>query len=349
MASLSSTIKAVRQPDPRYQTLVLSDIPTPTLSGPDERLIRVRAAAPCRHELTWELSSADAYTDAPDDRLRVPCTECAGVVVASGATDPDSAPFKPGDEVFFRIEVGNVGCLRELTVARVAEMALKPKQLSWEEAAATPLSALTAWQGLFTHSEGVLDGKATRGDEEARKKNGKARVLITGAGGSVGGWAVQLAAAAGVGGIVALCGPSKEGFVRELGATETIDYTKQSIADWAAADPAARECDLVLDCVGGSTLAGCWAAVKAGGVLLTVSPKAGDALNPPPGARPVAKSAWFLVKALGGDLTEVAALMEEGRCVPLLDSVFAFEDYQAAFDKLEAGTTKGKCVIRMPE
>lgn len=347
MSSLPPTIKAVRQPDPRYQSLTLSDIPLPTLSSPDQRLIRVRTAAPCLHELTWELSTAAAFADAPDDRLRVPCTECAGVVVEAPGAEGDG--FRPGDEVFFRIGVGSVGCLREYTVARTSELALKPKSLSWEQAAATPLSALTAWQGLFNHSEGLLSKEAVHGDTAAREQNSKTTVLITGAAGGVGSWAVQLAAAAGAGRIIAACGPSNIDAVKRLGATDTIDYTAQSIADWVAQDPANPKCDLVLDVVGGSTLASCWGAIKQGGVMLTISPRAGEAINPPAGAKSVAKSVWFLVEASGSDLQEIAKLLGTGRCTPVVDSVFPFLDYQAAFDRVEGGHSKGKVIIKVSD
>ncbi|KAK7426125.1 hypothetical protein QQZ08_007435 [Neonectria magnoliae] len=274
----------------------------------------------------------------PPDRERIPCTECAGVVVDG----PGDGPFQPGDAVFFRIDAGTTGTLREYAVARAAQMARKPKTLSWTDAAATPLSALTTWQGLFEH--GTLDKAAVHGDAAAREKNAKIRVLIAGAGGSVGIWAVQLAAAAGAGAIVAIAGPSMASAVRGFGASAVVDYTKQSIDAWAAEDLTVREVDLVLDCVGGATTGSCWAAIKNGGTFLSVAGQPAASKSETE-TKTVAKGEWFLVQGRGSDLTEVAQLVDAGRIKPLVDSVFPFETFADAFEKVESRKSNGKVVI----
>ncbi|KAF7543963.1 hypothetical protein G7Z17_g10318 [Cylindrodendrum hubeiense] len=333
--SLPTTIKAVLQPDPKSNHLILTTTPLPKLSDPQDYLIQVKAVCPCLDELTWEVKFPQLFTSS---RERVPCTECAGVVVDG----PADGPFKPGDEVFYRNDAWHTGTLREYSVVGTPYLALKPKTLSWTDAAATPLSALTAWQGLFEH--GTLDKAAVHGDAAARKKNAKIRVLITGASGAVGGWAVQLATAAGAGAIVGVGSPSKASDMRQLGATELVDYTTQSVDKWAAENPAAREVDLILDCVGGPSMGNCWGAIKNGGTFLSVVGQPG-ASKPEGETKTLAKGEWFLVQPRGSDLAEIAQLVDAGKCKPLVDSVLPFEKFAEAFAKVESRKTNGKVVI----
>ncbi len=218
--------------------------------------------------------------------------------------------------------------------------------LNWIEAAATPLSALTAWQALF--DQGTLDAAGLKGDAAARQRNGKLRVLVTGAAGGVGSWVVQLAALSGAKAVVAVCGPGKEDAVRKLGATEVVDYTKTSIEEWVAADPAAREVDLVIEMVGGKTLAGCWAAVKEGGAMIAIN-------TPPEYGKPeglkkeLSKALFFIVKPLGSNLAEIGELIAAGHVRPVVDSVWEFADFKKAFERLESGHAKGKIIIKVSD
>ncbi|CAM1509899.1 Fc.00g002340.m01.CDS01 [Cosmosporella sp. VM-42] len=337
MANLPTTIKAVYQPDPSSQSLLQTTTPIPTPKDPRDYLIQVKATSPCLNELTWEVNFASLF---PPDRERVPCTECAGVV----STAPANGKFKVGDEVFFRRDAWSTGCLREYTLARDEEMALKPKSLSWAEAAVTPLSSLTAWQGLFV--QGTLDPAAIHGDKAALEKNRKVRVLITGAGGGVGGWAVQFAREAGAGAIIAVCGPSKAAIAKAFGATEVVDYRATPINEWAAAEPAHRECDLILDCVGGSSLVNLWTALQHGGTFLSVA-GAPDQVKPEGETKSAAEAKWFLVRPIGSNLEEIAALIDAGKCKPEIDSVYEFEDFAKAFEKVEHGKPAGKVVINV--
>ncbi|KAF4981475.1 hypothetical protein FZEAL_2718 [Fusarium zealandicum] len=337
VSSLPSTIKAVHQPDPSSSNLILTTTPFPILTLPDTYLVRVHAASPCLNELSWETNYPHLFDP---NHERVPCTECAGVVVAS----LDGEKFKPGDEVFFRGDGRPTGHLREYTIVKGATMAMKPKALSWTDAAATPLSALTAWQGLFEH--GTLNKTAIEGDVTARRQNAKVRVLITGAGGGVGSWAVQLAAAAGAGSIIGVCGRSKMEEVRKFGATEIVDYRAQPVDAWAGQDPAEREVDLVLDCIGGDTTAMCWRAIKEGGTFLSIAGQP-EAAKPKDETKSVAKGVWFLVQPRGSDLTEISELVNAGKVRPLVDSVYPFDKFKEAFERVQGGQTKGKVVIQV--
>ncbi|EFY97951.1 zinc-binding dehydrogenase [Metarhizium robertsii] len=340
--SLPSTMKVVHQPDPNSTRLVLEDAPLPTISRPDECLVRVYTTTPCAGELHWETWFPSLF--APG-RERVPCTEAAGVVAKLADSDEARASgFKIGDEVFFRLEPSQTGNLRQYTLARLSQMAHKSKNVGWTDAGATPLSALTAWQGVFQH--GVLDEKAVFGDEAAREKNRTLKVLITGASGVVGSWAVQFASLAGAGQVITVAGGHAGEYVRKLGATDVLDYKKQSISDWVAVNSSEREVDAAFDCVGGSTLASCWSAVKEGGVLHSIT---GDPQQSKPESitKKLAEAKWFLVEPNGKQLGAISKLQGEGKCVTKVDSLVDLADFQEAFDKVEDKKANGKVVIRV--
>ncbi|KAL6904100.1 hypothetical protein GGI43DRAFT_421576 [Trichoderma evansii] len=335
-SNLPASIKAVYQLDPNSTALNLLHIPIPKPTGPADHLIKIKGTSPCLGELGWEKNFPHLF---PPNRQRVPGTEGAGVV----ETSPTNSPFKPGDEVYFRLPAKVPGCMREYTIVHTEELALKPKTLNWAEATATPLSTLTAWQGLF--DKGILNKKGISGDADARAHNSKLRVLITGAGGSVGAWAVHFAAAAGAGAVVAQCGSANIEAAKKAGATEIIDYKKQSIAEWAQED-ASHEVDLVLDCVGGSSLADSWYAVKENGILLSIV-SGPDESKPETVTKKLAKSTWYLMACKGDDLKEIADFIDERGLKPQIDSVVEFEGFQAAYDKVEQKKAKGKIVIKV--
>ncbi|KGQ07865.1 Reticulon-4-interacting protein 1 [Beauveria bassiana D1-5] len=317
-------MKVVHQPDPKSVHLVLDDGPLPTLSHPEDCLIRIYTASPCLGELHWEENFPSLFEPG---RERVPCTEAAGVIVqaptpaSSSVATCNQRPFKPDDHVFFRVEPSMTGNLRQYSVARTSQLAHKPSNLGWVEAGATPLSALTAWQGIFDQS--ALDPRGLFGDVGARRANASLRVLVTGASGVVGGWAVQLAALAGAGAVVAL-------------------------TEWVARDPEGRAVDAILDCVGGVTLGSCWHAVKDGGFLLSVASDPAQ-VKPEDVGKKLSASKWFLVEPKGSQLAQIATLMEQGKCVTKVDSAVDFDDFQTAFDKVEQKTAKGKVVIKVSQ
>ncbi|OIW35190.1 NAD(P)-binding protein [Coniochaeta ligniaria NRRL 30616] len=336
---LPQTMKQLLQPSVQSTRLILTTAPVPIPTAPDDVLIHVAAAAPCAGELLWAKNFPDSV---PADKEMVPCQDLAGTVVQSSPSS--SSPFKPGDRVFCRVDASRAGTAREYALAKVSELALIPEGLGWVEAAATPLSALTAWQALFVR--GTLDVAGLTGEGEAVEKNKGKRVLVTGAAGGVGSWAVQLASLAGAGAVVAVCGAGKEDAVRKLGATEVVDYTQTSIEEWVAADPAAREVDFVFDVVGGKTLAGCWRAVREGGALISVNTPP-DMVRPAGLEKEVGKSLFFIVEPLGSNLAEVAELIRAGKVRPTVDSVWPFEQFEKAFEKVESGHTNGKIVIKV--
>ena len=335
--ALPNTMKTLLQPSRESTALISTTSPLPRPAHPDDVLVRVHATCPCAGELLWVVNFPDMI---PASKVLVPCQDLAGTVVSA----PSASGFAEGDRVYCRINAERPGAASEYALARVGELAKIPDGLGWIEAAATPLSALTAWQALFVH--GALDAKGLTGDEGARSQNRSKRVLVTGAAGGVGSWLVQLAALAGAGAVIAVCGPDKVEAVRELGSTEVVNYRETSVEEWVNADPAAREADLVVDVVGGKTLTGCWSAVKQGGVLISINTPP-DMVKPAGSKKELAKSEFFVVEPLGSNLNEIGELVAAGKVRPTIDSVWEFEEYEKAFERLESGHAKGKIVIKV--
>lgn len=317
-------------------THTLSIHPSRPLPVPDhsktDHLIHVKTTALCARELAWPSEFPDAIYAENPEKLITPGYDLAGTVV----TAPPSSPFHPGDEIFARTLPSRPGNCREYTIARTGEMALRPRKLSWVETATVPLSAITAWQALFEYA-GVrgLDDPTSAGK----------RVLVDAAAGGVGVWLVQLARIAGLHVVAQIGSAENDKFVRELGASETVDYKTESLKAWAERG---GQVDIVVDSLGGKTLEDAWFAVKDGGALIGI-------FEPPEGRRPVelkgkvVKNNFFIMKPNGEQLAVISKLLDEGQCKPVVDSVWNFEDYAKAFEKLDEGHAKGKVVIKVTE
>ncbi|EPS37762.1 hypothetical protein H072_8569 [Dactylellina haptotyla CBS 200.50] len=332
MATLPQTIRSLSQPDPLKAEVILTHVPLPTINSPDEHLIRVHATSPCAGELGWPTFAGDNFGDEI-----VPCYDLSGTVVDA----PQDSQFPVGTEIWGRTAVSHPGNARDYAVAHARELAVRPSSIDAISAASVPLSAITAVQALFDKG-GIVGLDA---DEEARKANASKRVLIIAASGGVGVWLLQLAREAGVGGIVGVCGPSKVELVKKLGATETIDYSVQSLNQWIGEDES-RKVDLVIDCKGGDSLSQAWNCVKDGGKLLSI-------VEPTEKRKPEGCEAkdvtnyFFIMDPKGSDLTEVARLFDEGKVETVIDSVFTLEEYKEAFARLDSGRSKGKVLIKL--
>jgi NADPH:quinone reductase-like Zn-dependent oxidoreductase len=278
---------------PEQLALEDADRPGPGLA---EALVRVHAAAITRGELEW-----------PVDRLpAVPSHELSGVVEEVGG---GVAGVAVGDEVFALAPFDRDGVAADYTAVPAELLVPKPQALGHAESAALPLPALTAWQGLFDH------GRLGAGE----------RVLIHGAAGNVGGFAVQLARAAGAH-VIGTASAASLDFVLELGAHEVVDA-----AD--AFEDAVEPVDVVFDTAGGERLRRSPAVLRAGGRLVSV------AEEPPEGG------VYFIVEPNRDQLGSLARLVDGGDLRPPLVEVFSFAAAREAFARsLEPGR-RGKVVL----
>lgn len=301
------------------EQLVVAEVPRPA-PGPGEVLVRVRAAGV--NPPDWYMRGGLARIPA---ELRpviplpfVPGTDVSGVVVGLG---PRVEGWAEGEEVFgllrFPGTPGGAAAYADYVTAPVADLARKPSVLGHFEAAAVPMAALTAHQYLF---------------EIAQLKRGET-VLVNGAAGGVGHFAVQIAAAAGAR-VIAVASGRHETFLKGLGVAAFHDYT--------AADPtdAVRGVDLVVDTVGGPDAHRFRKVVRDGGRITPVfygdyGPDDGRGLTVVGGQ----------VRSDGGRLAELAGLIEEGLVRPAIDEVHPLDRAADAHARAERGHLRGKLVL----
>jgi NADPH:quinone reductase-like Zn-dependent oxidoreductase len=293
--------------------LVYEDVPEPQ-PGPGQVLLRVVAAAIFVNELRWD----ETYL-APDGAPRplpIPGRDLSGSVTEVGA---GATGVSVGDAVYSMLGYSRDGAWAECTIALPDELAPVPRTVDSVHAAATPLSALTAWQALF---------------EQAHLMPGQ-RVLIHGAAGGVGTYAVQLAHWCGAE-VFATASARDDAFLRELGTDHVIDYTTIGFED------VAHDVDVVFDLVGGDTLARSFAVVKPNGVVVSVV-----SVPPPPemSPRPDVRFAYFIVQPSGEQLRRIAGLIDSGYLHPLVAEVFPLAEARRAYDVAAHGHPRGKVVL----
>jgi len=294
------------------EQLVVEEAPDPQ-PGRGEILVRVHAVGITAGELSWPTNYSDR---AGKDRLpSIPGHDVSGVAEAIG---PDVAIAKVGEEVYGLTDFWRDGACAEYVVARAQDLAVKPQTLGHTRAAAVPTAALTAWQALFDH------GSLKKGQ----------RILVHGAAGSVGTFAVQLASWAGAFAIGTASADNSD-LLRELGAQEVIDYHAVRFEDEV------RDLDLVLDTIGGYTLTRSYGVVRAGGVIVSlVAELDQQALN----QRSI-RGAHFVVEPNRDELIEVARLIDAGSLRPVIATVFPLTEARQAFELSLGHHTRGKIVL----
>ena len=310
----SATMRAIRRHGrggPEH--LVYEEVPRPTLA-PGDALVRVYAVGISPAEFTWRILTT------PDGRDRLPLIpghELSGVVAALG---PDATSVAIGDEVCALPDFWRDGAAAEYVAVRADDLAARPRSVDHVHAAATPLSALTAWQGLFDQG-GLRAGQ---------------HVLIHGAAGGVGSFAVQLARWRGAH-VSATVSTRNVTFVRDLGADQVIDYTTTRFED------AVREVDVVLDAVGGDTLERSWDVLRSGGTLVTILRQPSEEWTDGRGARGV----FFIVEPNRQQLAEIGQLIDEGRVRPVVEAVYPLAEARRAYERGIREHPRGKLVLRV--
>jgi NADPH:quinone reductase-like Zn-dependent oxidoreductase len=320
------------------EVLEIADVPVPRV-GPNGVLVRVHASSV--NPVDWKLRKGLL---SPMWKLRFPVIwgcDCSGVVaeVGSGVT-----LFKPGDEVY-GFKHGKVaetyrGTYCEYAVLPENTLSRKPANLSHEEAAAIPLAGVSAWQALSNQ------GKLKPGN----------RVLVHAGAGGVGTFAIQIAKAFGAM-VAATANTRNLDLLRQLGADLAIDYTREKIQDKLSGY------DIVLDGVGKAVWGSSFRILRFGGRLVTLLPPIPD--------KPAGRLRFFgsaiagvgagmtrglltgkrllitSVKARGGDLEKITALVEAGKIRPVIERVSPLEEIADAHRLSETGHVRGKIVIRI--
>jgi NADPH:quinone reductase-like Zn-dependent oxidoreductase len=307
-------MKAIRLHAPGGpETLVYEDAPDPHPQA-GEVLVRVHATAITPTEFAWQ-PTFQTLNGEPRPFPIILGHEFSGIIAALG---PDVADFSVGDAFYGVNDWFGDGAQAEYCLARSVEIAPKPKSLSHREAAVVPISALTAWQGLFEHA------RLTEGN----------KVLVHGAAGGVGVFAVQLACWRGAR-VIGTAWTANLDFVRRLGAIEAIDYQTQRFED------VVQDVDVVFDTVGGETLKRSWAVVKPEGKIVSASHLTETATDP--GVR----DTFFLVRADRRQLVEIARLLDAGELRSFVAGVFPLAQATQAYARAAQGHLRGKIVLEV--
>jgi NADPH:quinone reductase-like Zn-dependent oxidoreductase len=267
---------------PEQLTIEQAPIPEP---GPGEVLVQVAAAAITFAELSWDESRTTR--DGRDRTPVIPSHEFSGTVVGLG---PQVDRLHVGDEVYGLIDFDRDGEAATYTILLADHLALRPRSVSHAESAALPLAALTAWQALVYHAK-LQPGQT---------------LLVHGAGGGVGVYAVQLGRILDAT-VIGTDLPANESFVHDLGASRFIDVTTEAF------DETTKDVDVVLDTVGGSTLERRYRVLGPGGRLVTLGAPAPAEYASRYGVQAI----FFVVTPDRAELEQLASYVDDGRLRPV--------------------------------
>lgn len=326
MLSVHAVMKAIvyRRYGPP-DVLALEDVEIPVPRG-DEVLVAVRAASV--NPLDWHFMRGTPLVGRLAFGLRAPRFNRLGSDVAGRveAVGRNVTHLKPGDEVFGTCR----GAFAERVCAAGTAVAAKPANATFDEAAAVPIAAFTALQALR---------------DKGRVRPGQT-VLVNGAAGGVGTFAVQIAKAFGAA-VTGVCSSRNVGLVQSIGADRVVDYTRE---DFAAGGP---RYDLMLDCIGNRSLASCRRALTPRGAYVVIGGPDGRWVGP---LALVAKTmlvspvvsqrlTTLLARPNREDLVFLRTLTEAGKVRPVIDRRYPLQEVPQAMAYLEAGHASGKVVI----
>ncbi|MFM9901921.1 MAG: NADP-dependent oxidoreductase [Polaromonas sp.] len=322
----------------KKQVLRAGDLPEPRLRE-DEVLVQVHAAGV--NLLDAKIRNGEFKLILPYRTPFVLGHDVAGVVVRVG---PRVRQFKPGDEVYARPDDFRIGTFAEYVAVREDSLALKPLNITMEEAASLPLVGLTAWQALV---------------EKAQLQPGQ-KVFIQAGSGGVGTFAIQLAKHLGAT-VATTTSAGNAALVKRLGADVVVDYRQDDFEDVLSGY------DVVLNSQDGPTLQKSLQVLQPGGQLISISgppdPAFAQQIQPPWlvsqvmralsfGIRRKAKQhqvrySFLFMTASGHQLRQITLLIESGAIRPVVDKVFPFASTNDALAYVESGRAKGKVVIKV--
>jgi NADPH:quinone reductase-like Zn-dependent oxidoreductase len=306
----------------------ITDVEKPVPKDNDV-LIKVRAASV--NPLDWHFMRGTPYAVRIVAGLRKPKVARLGADVAGQveAVGRNIMQFKPGDQVFGTCK----GAFAEYAGAPESALVMKPDNLTFEQAACVPIAGLTALQGLRNN------GKVQPGQT----------VLINGASGGVGTFAVQIAKSFGAD-VTGVCGTRNVDMVRSIGADQVIDYTREDFTK------SGQRYDLFFDCIGQHSLSVCWRVLNPKGIYVGVGGPS-DRWMIGPIARLIKSLvlSWFGSQKLGGlltkrnkeDLTILRELVEAGKVTPVIDRRYGLSEVPEAIRYPEEGHARGKVVVTL--
>jgi NADPH:quinone reductase-like Zn-dependent oxidoreductase len=308
--------------------LKLEQIARPTPAD-DQLLVKVHAAA--LNPVDWHSMRGSPYVMRMSSGLGAPKDPRVGVDFAGTveAVGKNVTQFKPGDEVFG----GADGAVAEYVVVRESRgVALKPANITFEQAASVPVAAITALQGLRDQG-GIKPGQ---------------KVLINGASGGVGTFAVQLAKHFGAE-VTGVCSTRNVELVRSLGADRVVDYTQQDFTQGDA------RYDIILDNVGNHSISALRGVMQPNGRLVIVGGPKGDWIGPLMGVIKAAivqpfvdqKLGFFIAHLNRDDMKLLGELMQAGKVTPVIDRRYPLGEAAKAMEYLEAGRARGKVIVSL--
>ncbi|HUI39984.1 MAG TPA: NADP-dependent oxidoreductase [Methanothrix sp.] len=293
------------------EVLRYEDVPMP-LPGPEE--IGIRVVASGVNPVDWKMRRG---------LMRIPLPMTMGLDVA-GVVDTlgqDARGFRPGDRVFAKVSPPH-GSYAEYTIVKASHSAMMPKSIGFAESAAIPTAGLTAWQSLFDIA-GLTSGQS---------------ILIHGAAGGVGSFAVQFAKWKGAH-VIGTASSRNAQFLKDLGADQFVDYRNQRFED------VVNDLDVVLDTIGRDTFERSWSVLKPGGFLVTTVAEVPEGAAEAHGVRAKRIASW----ADGGELAKIADLIDERKVRPMVATVLPLAEARRAQEMSESHHTQGKIVLQVAE
>src|SRR5262249_22019293 len=245
-----------------------------------------------------------------------------GIAGGGGKVGSKIPKVKPGDPVFAYVSLDNNGGYAQYALTTERETASKPKSLTYVEAAAVPIVALTAWQALV----------------DSAKLSAGQTVLIHGGSGGVGSFAIQIAKARGAK-VIATASTANQDLLKELGADVAIDYTKQKFED------VAKDVDVVLDSVGKDTLARSYGVLKKGGFIVSIVARPDQTELDKHGIHGAALS----VDPNSEELADIGKLIDQGKIRVIVSQTFPLSEAKTAQEQVATGHTRGKIVLKVAD
>jgi NADPH:quinone reductase-like Zn-dependent oxidoreductase len=301
------------------ENLVITDVPVPIVAD-NEVLVKVKAIGINPIDIKTRTGKGLA------NRLKelnpmILGWDISGVITEIGRS---VTSFRKGDEVFGMINFpGHGKAYAEYVAALETHLALKPANISHEDAAAASLAALTAWQIL---------------KEKAKIKSGD-KVLIHAAAGGVGHYSVQMSKYLGAYVVGTASGKNRD-FILSLGASEHIDYEKQRFED------VLNDLDFVLDAIGGDYIDRSLKVLKPGGAIISIPSGASENITEKAKAKGI-NGYQFTVQSNGNNMKEMSDLLKKGLVKSYISKIFPFDEIQSAHLHIETRKTKGKVVVTL--